>query len=290
MKLRIAQYGWTEDRVWGVFVLILATLYTAGYAYSLRIKHGWLGNIGKTNIVTALVMCVGLVLLLSPLADARRIAVISQMNRLMSGAVEAEKIDYNYLRWEGGRYGQEALEKLAAGIEHKDKDIIASKAGQTLAQNNRYAASTGAETLTPEQIRRRLRVLPKEEVLDDALIKQRQSATRWNEKRCMETDAQCLVWMIDLNDDGLKEAVVITEKPEWSFSTANFYQHLGKDQYKYGGTINFGFGADKQQREKMMSDIESGKVKTLAPRYNDLEIGGRRINVVAEPCGNGCGG
>ncbi len=160
MAQRIAQYGWTEDRVWGVFVLVLASLYTAGYAWSLRSRHGWLANIGKTNIATALVMCAGLVLLLSPLADARRIAVHSQMSRLTSGTVDADKIDYSYLRWQAGRYGQDALNELAAGIEHKDKEIIASKARQTLAQQNRYAANTGTEALTIEQVRQRFRVLP----------------------------------------------------------------------------------------------------------------------------------
>ena len=287
--LRIGQYGWTEDRVWGVFVLLLATLYTAGYAYSVRLGHGWLANIGNTNIVTALVMCAGLVLLLSPLADARRIAVHSQMNRLMSGAVDAEKIDYAYLRWQAGRYGQDALNELAAGIEHKDQDIIAAKAKQALALTNRYTPNKGAETLTTEQVRQRFRVLPKEDVLDDSLLKLLQTASKWQEQRCLETDAQCVIWMIDLNDDGLQEAVAITEKPEGSFGNAIFYQHLAGDQYKYGGTINFGYGMDKTLRAKLMSDITDGKAQTLAPRYKDIEIGGRRINVVAEPCGSGCG-
>jgi hypothetical protein len=105
----------------------------------------------------------------------------------------------------------------------------------------------------------------------------------------MGTDAQCLAWMIDLNGDGLKEAIVISEKPEWQFGTAVFYQHLANGQYQYGGTVNLGYATDKKQREKMMSDIESGKTRTLTPRYNDLDIGGRRISVMAEPCGNGCG-
>lgn len=288
MRQRIAQYGWTEDRVWGVFVLLLATLYTAGYVWSLRFRHGWLASIGRTNIATALVMCAGLVLLLSPLADARRIAVHSQIGRLKSGASDAERIDYAYLRWQAGRYGQDALDELAAGIGHKDRDIIASKARQSLAQKERYAAATGAEALTAEQVRQRIRVLPRGEVLDGALVELLQSASRWEGKRCMETDVQCLVWMIDLNDDGLKEAVVITEKPEWSFGNAIFYRHPANDRYEYGGTVSLCDGADKKQREKVISGIEGGRVKTLPPRYNDIEIGGRRISVVAEPCGNGC--
>jgi hypothetical protein len=289
MQLRIAQYGWTEDRVWGVFVLVLATLYTAGYSYSLRMRHGWLAHIGKTNIATALVMCAGLALLLSPLADARRIAVISQMSRLADGTVEADKIDYAYLRWQAGRYGKDALETLAAGIVHKDKDIIAAKAKQTLAQENRYSGESGIKALTPEQMRLRFRVLPKNAVLDEALLQALQDKTHWETQRCMAIDAQCLAWMIDLNGDGLKEAILITEKPEWQFGNAVFYRHLANGQYRFGGTINLRYGADKVQREKMISDIESGKAKTLAPRYNDLEIGGRRISVVETPCANsGC--
>lgn len=282
MQQRITQYGWTEDRVWGVFVLLLATLYTAGYAYSVRLRRGWLANIGKTNIATALVMCVGLVLLLTPLADARRIAVNSQMSRLMSGTVETDKIDYAYLRWQAGRYGQDALEKLSQGVEHKDKDAIASKAKQTLAQKNRYRA-TEIEVLSATQLRQRLRALPKDAVLDEALLKQMQVATRWEEKICLQSNAKCLVWMIDLNDDGLKEAVVIRENQEkWSSDKAIFYHQPAKGHYKYGGTLEAGFGLNNKQHANMLADIELNKVKTLPAKFKDVEIGGRRINVIAD--------
>lgn len=288
MQQRIAQYGWTEDRVWGIFVLVLATLYTVGYSYSLRLRHAWLAHIGTTNIATALVMCAGLALLLSPLADARRIAVISQMSRITNGAVEADKIDYAYLRWQAGRYGQDALKNLSAGIDHKDRDIIAAKAKQTLAQENRYATADGAKALTTEQLRLRFRVLPKGSVLDESLLKAIQNKPRWETKRCLAIDAQCIAWMIDLNGDGLKEALLITEKPEWQFGNTIFYRHLSNGQYQYGGTINLQYGTNKVQREKIISDIENGKTKTLTPRYNDLEIGGRRIGVVEALCENGC--
>jgi hypothetical protein len=205
------------------------------------------------------------------------------MSRLMSGAVEADKIDYSYLRWHAGRYGQEALEQLSQGIEHKDKDTIAAKAKQTLAQENRYSgSSSGAAVLSTEQMRQRLRVLPKGAALDDALIKQMQASIRWEEKRCLEIDAQCLVWLIDLNADGLKEAIVIKEDPEWSSDDTYFYQQTTKGQYRYGGTLKFGYGMNDKQHAQMISDIELNRVKTLAPRFNDVEIGGRRINVIAD--------
>jgi hypothetical protein len=227
-------------------------------------------------------MSIGLILLLSPIADARRIAVHSQILRLLSGKVEAEKIDYAYMRWQAGRYGQDALQTLSNGINHKDRDIIASKAKQTLAQKQRYEANNGAESLTLEQMRKRLRVIPQGENLDDSLIKVMQSGTQWLESRCTATDVQCLVWMVDLNNDGLKEAVaIILEKQGVPSGNAIFYNHLSKDQYRYGGWVNFGYGNDQKFREKLITDIEQGKVKTIAPKFNDIEIEGRRISVTS---------
>ena len=286
LKLRVDQYGWTEERVWAAFVLAMASFHTLGYALSLRRHATWLADIGRTNIAGALILSLGLALLLSPIADARKIAVRSQMNRLLNGVTPTDKIDYAYLRWEAGRYGREALDRLAAGIDHKDRATIAAKATQTLAQTQRYGNETGASALTTDQIRQRLRVLPAGETLSDALIGTIQSASKpgtrssnWQEQRCLATDVECLVWMIDLDDDGVKEAVVIITKPEWQSGTAIFYRQTTADRFKFGGTLNLAQGADPKQREKYLADIEAGKVEVVKPRFNDLVIGGRRINV-----------
>ena len=288
LKLRVDQYGWTEERVWAAFVLAMTSFHTIGYAVSLRrgTGCGWLADIGRTNIIGALILSLVLALLLSPLADARKIAVHSQMTRLLNGITPTDKIDYAYLRWEAGRYGREALERLAAGIEHKDREIIAAKATQTLAQNQRYGNETGASALTKEQIRQRLRMLPPGETLSDALIGTIQSASEpgvhsnnWQERRCLATDVECVVWMIDLNDDGLKEAVVIIATPQWQTGTAIFYQQTAADQFRFGGTLNLAQGADAKQREKHLADIEAGKFEVVKPRFNDLMIGGHRVGI-----------
>lgn len=286
LKLRVDQYGWTEERVWAAFVLAMTSFHTIGYGVSLRCRSGWLADIGRTNIVGALILSLGLLLLLSPVADARKIAVRSQMSRLLNGVTPTDKIDYAYLRWEAGRYGAEALNTLAAGIAHKDRETIAAKATQTLAKKQRYGDETGAGALTTEQIRQRLHVLPPAETLSDALIKTIQSASEgryhasnWQEQRCLATDAECLVWMIDLNGDGLKEAVVIIEKPDWQTGTAIFYEQTALDHFRYGGTLNLAQNGDPKQREKYLADIEAGKVEVVRPRFNDLVIGGRRVGV-----------
>jgi hypothetical protein len=288
MSLRIGQHGWSEERVWGIFVLLLATLYTAGYAWSVRHRGGWLANMGRTNIAAALIMALGLALLLTPLADARRIAVHSQMNRLMAGVVDADSIDYNYLRWRSGRYGLDALNELATGVAHKDKDLIAAKAAQTLAQQNRYGTTEGAEMLTLDQLRQRIKVLPQGRPLDDALLAAMKATNNWQQKRCLATDVHCVVWLQDLNGDGHADAVVVVDKPEWESNVATFYVQRPDGKYEYGGTIAFGTGPDKKLHAQVLADIEQGKVQVVAPRYNDLRIGGRRIGVVPAPCGSAC--
>lgn len=280
MKQRVGQYGWTEDRVWATFILVLATIYTLGYTYSLRRHRGWLGNIGNTNIATALVMMAGLALLLSPVADARRIAVKSQMSRLLNGA--ANSIDYSYLRWQAGRYGLDALKTLAAGIAHKDKAVIATRASQALNQKERYSNADAPNGLTLDQVRLRFRVLPHGEVADDALLKAIQTATRWNEQRCMETNAQCFIWMVDLNGDGAREAVVVQEKPAVWAGDAYFYQTLPSGQYQYAGQVNFRKAGDAKHVDQFLKDIELGKARVIPPRFNDIELNGQRFSVMEE--------
>ncbi len=64
--------------------------------------------------------------------------------------------------------------------------------------------------------------------------------------------------------------------------TAIFYRQSTTGQFKYGGTLNLAQGADPKQREKYLADIEAGKFEVVAPRFNDLVIGGRRINVIQD--------
>jgi hypothetical protein len=286
MKLRIEQHGWTEDRVWGVFVLALASLYVVGYALAVRDRTSWMSTIGQTNIVVALVLCAGVLLLLSPLVDARRIAVNSQMSRLINGAISAEKIDYEYLRWQAGRYGQDALEKLIAGIEHKEKETISSKATQALARKERHSNDNGAQALTPKEIRQRIRVLPHGETLDEALVKKFQSpnSTHWQENQCLQEKMQCAAWITDLNDDGLKDAIVLFEKPEGWIANTFFYHQKAPGQYVFGGVISSPVSLNNKSVQEMVTAIERGETKMVAAKWKDIEIAGKRLKVIEEQC------
>ncbi len=132
---RIGQYGWTDDRIWGAFVWLILAGHVTGYSLSwlpaLK-RSGWMAAVGLTNVAVAVVMVVGLVLLLSPVLDPRRLSVNDQLSRLRSGLVTAERFDYNYLRFDAGRWGNDALQRLAAEQGDERTRDIAGRAKQAL--------------------------------------------------------------------------------------------------------------------------------------------------------------
>lgn len=281
MSLRIQQHGWSEDRVWGTFVLLLATLYVIGYAASSLRRNHWLGSIGATNVCVAVVMSLGLIALLSPLADARRIAVDSQMQRLRSQTIASDKMDFDYLRWQAGKYGQQALKTLAVGIDHPDREVLASKAKLLLAQQQRYQSDAGIKSLTAAELKTQLRMLPDTAEPSGALLKALQAGTKdWRLRQCFDTKSQCTVWLVDLNGDGVQEAVVLT-KNTWNDAdngNARILQKQG-DDYQFVGSLLLLYGVPFGKR---IEQIERGEFKIATPSWNEVELSGQRLRVMLD--------
>src|SRR5690606_39717959 len=84
LGLRIGQYGWTVDRLWGVLAASVLAAHAFGYAWAaLSRKDPWLAKLEPVN-VTAALLGVALVLLAnSPVLDPQRIAAHSQVERLL---------------------------------------------------------------------------------------------------------------------------------------------------------------------------------------------------------------
>jgi Domain of unknown function (DUF4153) len=281
MGLRIAQYGWSEDRVWGVFVALMASIYVVGYALSAWRAKPWLASISLTNVIAAVVLCLGLLALLTPFADARRIAVNSQMQRLSAQTVTLEKFDFAYLRWEAGRYGREALEKLAAGIVHPEQAAIAAKAQLFIAKTQRWNSEN--EALSAAQLRSKLRVLPSKAVLDEKLISAMMALEKqnWLLGRCFEVNSECAVWLVDLNNDQRLDAVIFT-KGEGSEEARMVVMQNSGDNYR----LNDEDPAQDVCYEDSLAQIAAGNFKLVKPEFNDIEIAGQRFQIsTALPAG-----
>lgn len=133
--LRIGQYGLTPDRIIAAACVIAGAFYAVGYGVAAVLPGMWMKALEATNVVTAFVVLGLLLALFSPLADPARLSVNDQMARIEAGKVEADKIDYRFLRFDGEKYGKAALE----GLVKKGGDV-GKRAAEALKWTNKWSA------------------------------------------------------------------------------------------------------------------------------------------------------
>ncbi|GAA0552649.1 hypothetical protein FHS83_001517 [Rhizomicrobium palustre] len=272
--LRIAQYGWTADRISAVAVIVVAASYAVGYAIAALAPKAWLKRIEIWNVATSFLVLVIIAALFSPLADPMRIGVASQLARLESGKVAPEKFDVWYLRHEGGRFGKETLEKLSkspnATLAANAKTALASEAGyRTLPE----------QKPEPVDLAARIRVYPAGAKLPDSFLKQdwkRDPSTMpclasgifegWHCTAILRNAPQTEVVLV-YGDDApgdYKQIVLFRETDGVWTAISRFDGKLCGREY---------------------SDLLTGKFETATPIQPDLVVAGRRVAMQPTPAG-----
>lgn len=270
---RVVQYGWTEDRVWACFVSLLAMAYAAGYSLSLLPRfraRGWMATVGATNIGVALLALICLVLLVSPLADPRRLAVNSQVARLHAGEFSAEAFDYRYLRFEAGRWGQLALRDLSLETGDARTADIAGRAKQMLARTERYGDD--GEPLAQEPARQRIRVLPAGGALEEALLERLRRPGNWREGYCLSADRRCTAWLHDFNGDGRHEVLLVSHAEDQTGHALLYAKQAS-------GWALVSVYDNGMPMKELLDAIEQEKFKTVPPEWPDLMLGNKRVRV-----------
>ena len=108
---RVAQHGWTPDRLLAFCVALLALGYGLLYLHAVLRGGAWPRWQRRANLIMALVAIALSALLLTPVLNPERIATASQMARLERGEISPEAFDFNVLtQW--GRPGAEAMAAL----------------------------------------------------------------------------------------------------------------------------------------------------------------------------------
>jgi hypothetical protein len=114
LSLRIGQYGLSPDRIIAAACVLVAAGYAVGYALAAVRPGAWMKALETTNIAMAFVVIAVLLALYTPVADPRRLSVNDQVARLEKGKVKADDFDYEFLRFDSGRFGRKALDRLKA--------------------------------------------------------------------------------------------------------------------------------------------------------------------------------
>ncbi len=113
LALRISQYGWSQDRFWGLLVASLLAGYAVGYARAaLRPRGHWLQQIEPVNRWMCWAVLAVAVLVNTPVLDPIRISLASQVARLEAKAPAITSDEATELRVNYGRRGVTALKSL----------------------------------------------------------------------------------------------------------------------------------------------------------------------------------
>ena len=123
---RVAQHGWTPERLFGVVLVVLAAGYALLYLRALLAGAGWPGWVRRGNLGMALAVMAAAALWLTPVLNAEAISARSQLARLEAGQVTAADLDLAALeRW--GRAGARALERLETLALEPGQDVLAER-------------------------------------------------------------------------------------------------------------------------------------------------------------------
>jgi hypothetical protein len=273
LGLRVADYGWTPDRVIAAACLVVALFYAGGYLLAAVRRSGpWLDGLRTVNIAAALLSLAAAFAMFTPIADPARISVADQVARLARGATPADKFDYGFLRYHGARYGREALQALAARGAGPQADAVRARAARVMNElyEDRSVQGPGQLSVVPT-----LRVWPEGAQLPDGFLKQDWAST-WRPNAapgCVRSaGGRCDAIVLDGDGDGRQDVLLLgTERGEGAMLLS---ERNGK--WQVIGRSRMGLAGCRGLQER----LRAGQF-TLSPKpLRDIEVGGQLLVLV----------
>ncbi|MES2916746.1 MAG: hypothetical protein V4753_16645 [Pseudomonadota bacterium] len=124
--LRVADRGWSPERVFVALVAVVGVAYGAIYAAAVLRGGAWMERIRQGNILMALAVILLAALWLTPVLNAERISAQSQLARLNAGTTPVEALDVAALQsW--GRPGKEVMAALEAKAKEPGQEALAER-------------------------------------------------------------------------------------------------------------------------------------------------------------------
>jgi hypothetical protein len=261
--LRIDQYGLTPERVFAGVFLLVAIGFTVGYALAAVKPGPWMKPLERTNPLMAAVCVLLLIALFTPLADPARLSVGSQVKRLEAGKVAADKFDYAFLRFDAGRYGREALERLKSS---RDPEIV-KRAKAMGALDSRPVPQPEKPDFSG------VKVFPTGAKLPQSFVSQTWDAeTRGS---CIGPSSLCKALIFDMDGDGTEEVLLGAGDMSDVFRLENGRWTLVAQTNAPCGPVDLG------------KALEAGPARMSEPRTTrDLIIGDQVLEF--RPAGKGC--
>jgi hypothetical protein len=284
MGIRVGEYGWTPERIWGVIAVAVALAYGIGGWWSIwRGRRDFDDSLRPLQTKLAIGLC-GLALVLAlPILDFGAISTHSQLARLDKGKIAAGEFDWRAMAFDFGPAGRKALERIRTSgpADQKQRAALALKA------TNRW--SLDEETLAAGPAPVRLTVSPEGADVPADLRAQLLSAKGDSKPFCGQGGA-CRVYpqpggttFVVVMDGcaNLPPASQVDPKTRCSTNPAVFERRDGKWQNVYDGiasliAVNAPKDAEAAAALKRERDaLNRGDVKVVPVTVRQLVIGGK---------------
>lgn len=272
LYLRVDQYGWTTERFWAALLMVVVGLHVFGYAgAALRRRGPWMAAMAPVNVTVAAIIVVLSVAVSSPLLNALRTSADSQVARLLEGEVGAQAFDYGYLRFDLGRPGIAALERLKDVADHPEADAIRTAAAEALERTQRYGFNPLAQTTA--QAATHFSVYPEGATLSDSFLTHVVEHGDWHLKQCIQAKQRCAVLAADMNGDRRMDYVV--------FRISSRYDRFGgvygdtAEGWQLVGEYNVARDAQPRSLAELQALLADADYGFEVNPWRDLKLGGR---------------
>lgn len=268
--LRVAQYGWTPDRLYAALITVVSLLWSVGYVISLARQRRSDSDFSRTGKVVLMVAPLFMALVYTPILNPWRLSVHSQMARIEADKTRLDSATItmlsNSLRW-----GREALRTL-----QDDPAIQGNPALRRLIKEALSGRVTPGSTAGPDEFRQIPLAAPQpqpEPAFWATLAKQ----YVWRARDCLPENgvSSCMLLAQDLNGDG---------QPEWILF--NFSMRSAFVMSKQGGAwqgVGYFYTLPKTLDASTLRKIaQSSRLTTLPQPWRDLSIDGERLPFAAE--------
>jgi len=271
--LRVADYGWTTERVLGAACLLVAAFYAGGYALAAARRGGpWLDGLRHVNLAAAFLTLAVSFALFSPIADPARIAVADQVARLGRGVTPAAQFDYAFLRFHGARYGMEALQTLAARGAGSQAELVRTRAAAALSQRYEDPGTSGAASAA--DIAANLSVWPKGVQLPASFLGQDWSTARMPAMTpgCLRrAGSKCDAFVLDADGDGRQDVLLIGATR--GDGSALLEEREGGWRVAARPPLQLAGCA------AVLDRLRAGEFSMAPQRLRDIEVGGQRLTL-----------
>jgi hypothetical protein len=262
IALRVGQYGWTPDRLWGALAVAVALAYgVAGLWSVLRGREDFADLLRLYQQKLAVGVMIIAFVLATPLFDFGAISARNQVARLQSGAVTAKAFDWGALAFDFGPSGREALKQLSRSDNKQWADLAAG----ALKGKSRWASQMAAEVVTAAPFEERVRVLPQGAVLSP------DARGKVDEIPLCRNAHGCLVYVL-----GPKHIAVLTQSEA---SQRIHQQELVQNAKGDWGSPEW---AVWQDGDHQWPDLKTADVEMLTVQRQQLQIGGEKQPILEQ--------